>query len=45
MMEKFLTLTELENMLPYEREIYTYQYIAHLQEEQERKENNAARFR
>jgi len=32
-------------MLPYEREIYTFQFIAYLKEKQEMEEQNAARIR
>lgn len=45
LLENFLTLTELETMLPYEREIYIYQYMGHLKKKREREEQNAAKHK
>ena len=34
------SLTELDNMIPWEREIYVAMLLAHLEEEKERQKNN-----
>ena len=39
----FVTLTELENMLPWEREIYISMLVTHLQEEAEKQKAKNAR--
>ena len=37
------SLTELENMMPWEREIYVQMLIEHLKEEKERRERERSR--
>ena len=39
MQEHHYSLTELENMMPWEREIYVKMLIDYLKEEKERREN------